>query len=382
MCSETCPALASCFLDLPRKDKEAVETRNAESGSLLRSSSNCEFEFGISAGGLEHVSSSADELFANGVILPFRIQSESLAAKRASRSEAEAAAHPPFLISVPRPPPWDDDDDDKKIERTEEMALIPSGSGSDQGKLQSWSFWGIRRSTSLNSDKGCTRKSSIFPSRLLSRSKSTGSVLGLRRSSSHRRQASSIPKPPNSSPASSVAAKRASEAAAPLPFLTPLPSPTPCCDDDSKIDRTEENAKAPSRSGSDQEKLHSWSFWGFRRSTSLNSGDRCTSKSSVIQSQLLSKSKSTGSVLAPRRSSSHGRQASHIPKPSSSSSTSHSYPWLQRAPPKKNHWLGAPHGSTVRVSPVLNLPTLCISKGAASIFSLGCFTVKEQKSKT
>ncbi|XP_030535174.1 uncharacterized protein LOC115744205 isoform X1 [Rhodamnia argentea] len=379
MCSETCPALASSFLDLPQRDKEAVGMLNAESGSSLHSSSDCEFEFGISTGGLEHMSSAADELFANGVILPFQIQPESLAAKGASKSEAGAAVHLPFLISIPRPPTWDDDDGKK----TEEIALIRSGSGSgsDREKVQSWSFWGIRRSTSLNSDKGCTRKSSSFPSQLLSRSKSTSSVLGLRRSSSHRRQASSIPKPLNSSSASSVTAKRASEAAAPLPFLTPLPSPTTCCDDDKKIERTEENAFAPSRSGSDQEKLQSWSFWGFRRSTSLNSGDLCTSKSSVIQSQLLSKSKSTGSVPAPRRSSSLGRKASHIPKPSYSSSTSHSYPWLQKAPSKKNHGLGASHGSTVRVSPVLNLPTLCISKGAANVFSLGCFAVKEQKNK-
>ncbi|XP_048137015.1 uncharacterized protein LOC115744205 isoform X2 [Rhodamnia argentea] len=262
MCSETCPALASSFLDLPQRDKEAVGMLNAESGSSLHSSSDCEFEFGISTGGLEHMSSAADELFANGVILPFQIQPESLAAKGASKSEAGAAVHLPFLISIPRPPTWDDDDDDDK-----------------------------------------------------------------------------------------------------------------------KIERTEENAFAPSRSGSDQEKLQSWSFWGFRRSTSLNSGDLCTSKSSVIQSQLLSKSKSTGSVPAPRRSSSLGRKASHIPKPSYSSSTSHSYPWLQKAPSKKNHGLGASHGSTVRVSPVLNLPTLCISKGAANVFSLGCFAVKEQKNK-
>ncbi|XP_030455632.1 uncharacterized protein LOC115676778 [Syzygium oleosum] len=382
MCSETCVTRALSFLDLPRKGKEGVEIQNAESGSSFRSSSNREFEFGIGDGGLEHASSSADELFANGMILPFQIQSESLAAKRVPRSEAEAAGPLPFLISIPSPPTWDDDDDDdKKAERTEKIALIPSRSGSDQEKVQSWSFWGFRRSTSLGSDNCSTKKGSVFPSQLLSRSRSTGS--------SHRRQASRIPKPPHlpsshSSSMSSLAAKRASksesEAAAPLPFLTPLPSPTTCGGDDKKIERTEEIASTPSRSASDQEKLQSWSFWGIRRSTSLNSGDRCTSKSSVFPSQLLSRSKSTGWVPAPRRSSSHRRQASHIPKPSHSSSTttSHSYPWLQKTPSKKNHGLGASHGSTVQVSPVLNLPTACISQGAANLFCLGCFTVKEK----
>lgn len=377
MCSETCPTRTLSFLDLPRKDKEAVERQNAGLGSSSRSNSNREFEFGISAGGLEHTSSSADELFANGMILPFRIQSGSLAAKRASRSEAKAAVALPFLISIPSPP-TQDNRNDKNREKTEEIALIPSRSGSDQEKLQSWSFWGFRRSTSLDTDNCCTKKRSIFPSQLLSRSKSTGSVPSLRRSSSRRRQASHIPKPLHPSSSHSSPAKRTSksesEAAAPIPFLTPLPSPATCNDDDKKIERTEKVAIAPSRSGSDQGKLRSRSFWGFRRSTSLNSADRSINKNSVFPSQLLSRSKSTGSVPAPRRSSSQRRQASHISKSSYSSSTAHSYPWLQKAPSKKNHGLAPSYGSTIRV---LNLPTSCISKGAASLFCLDCSTVQE-----
>ncbi|KAF8037736.1 hypothetical protein BT93_B0542 [Corymbia citriodora subsp. variegata] len=387
MCSETCSARALSFLDLPRKDKEAVETQIVELGSSSRSNSNREFEFGISAGGLEYTSSSADELFADGMILPFRIQSQSLAVKRASRSEAGAAVPFPFLISIPSPPTWDDDSGEK-IKRTEENALTPSRSGSDQEKLQSWSFWGFRRSTSLDSDNCCTKKRSVFPSLLLSRSKSTSSVPALRRSSSHRRQSSHIPKPPHPSsshslPTSILAVKRASKSqseagAAPLPFLTPLPSPATCGDAGKKTERTEEIAIAPSRSGSDQEKPWSWSFWGFRRSNSLNSSDRSANRSSIFPSQLLSRSKSTGSVPAPRRSSSHRRQASHSPKPLYSSPASHSYPWLQKAPSKKNHGLAPSYGSVVPVSRVLNLPTSCISKGAAAnLFCLGCFTDRE-----
>ncbi|CAN1265481.1 hypothetical protein LINPERPRIM_LOCUS12257 [Linum perenne] len=131
----------------------------------------------------------------------------------------------------------------------------------------------------------------------------------------------------------------------------------------------------------DQSSKPSKSFWGFKRSTSLNNYDL---KKTLISSlpPLLSRSKSTGSVPVPKKSSQkneihhHRKPIPHSAKSSSSSSsssTSYAYSFPQKPPLKKKN-------STARISPVLNVPA--ISKGTANLFGLGSILIgKEKKSR-
>ncbi|CAN1265479.1 hypothetical protein LINPERPRIM_LOCUS12257 [Linum perenne] len=119
----------------------------------------------------------------------------------------------------------------------------------------------------------------------------------------------------------------------------------------------------------DQSSKPSKSFWGFKRSTSLNNYDL---KKTLISSlpPLLSRSKSTGSVPVPKKSS-QKNEIHHHRKPSSSTSYAYSFP--QKPPLKKKN-------STARISPVLNVPA--ISKGTANLFGLGSILIgKEKKSR-
>ncbi|XVE58795.1 hypothetical protein DITRI_Ditri04bG0197600 [Diplodiscus trichospermus] len=120
-----------------------------------------------------------------------------------------------------------------------------------------------------------------------------------------------------------------------------------------------------------EEKPQSKSFWGFKRSSSLN----CDIKKSLICSlPLLSRSNSTGSVSNPKRSSSSSKVTKSSSSSLSSSSCSsgcNSYQFPKKPPLKKNH--GNSYGNGVRISPVLNVPPPYISKGTASLFGLGSF---------
>ncbi|XP_022735401.1 uncharacterized protein LOC111288680 [Durio zibethinus] len=127
-----------------------------------------------------------------------------------------------------------------------------------------------------------------------------------------------------------------------------------------------------------EEKPRSKSFWGFKRSSSLN----CGIKNSLICSlPLLSRSNSTGSVPDPKRSSikdsnKHSSQKlSFISKTKSSSSSCcsscNAYQFPHKPHLKKS--LGNSYGYGVRINPVLNVPTPYISKGTANLFGLGSF---------
>ncbi|GMI99526.1 hypothetical protein like AT1G48780 [Hibiscus trionum] len=107
-----------------------------------------------------------------------------------------------------------------------------------------------------------------------------------------------------------------------------------------------------------EEKPQSKSFWGFKRSSSLN----CDKKKSLICSiPLLYRSNSTGSVANPKRSSI---------KDSNKHSNSNVYQFPQKPPLKKNNGNHA-YGNSVRISPVLNVPLPYISKGTVNLFGLG-----------
>lgn len=132
----------------------------------------------------------------------------------------------------------------------------------------------------------------------------------------------------------------------------------------------------------EDQKKKSKSFWQFKRSSSLNSGNSYAR--SLCPIPLLSRSNSAGSATSSKRSSStkesHSLNKQHAPKSSlvssstkqSQLSSSNSY---QKPPLKKNGYGGntnygssSSHGNGVRINPVLNVPSANLF-GLGSIFS-------------
>ncbi|KAK8470489.1 hypothetical protein PHAVU_004G156066 [Phaseolus vulgaris] len=150
---------------------------------------------------------------------------------------------------------------------------------------------------------------------------------------------------------------------------TKLP-PRPCVDKVKKETIRELIDVAPDH----EKKPLSKSFWGFNRSKSLN---RDTKKNMVCSIPLLSRSNSTGSVPNPKKVSSNKHK---------SSSSSYSYSALNMYPMQKSasgKGYGGYYPNGLRINPVLNVPTPCVSKGSANLFSLGSFlrVGKVKKSK-
>lgn len=118
-------------------------------------------------------------------------------------------------------------------------------------------------------------------------------------------------------------------------------------------------------SSNNTKKHHSKSFWGFSRSKSLNCD---TNKNLSFSSPLLHRSNSTGSA----KKSSSSKQTSTTRGKSSSlhscSSTLNLYP-MQKSNSGKSY--GGSYGNGHWISPVLNVPTPCVSKGSASFFRFG-----------
>ncbi|XP_027343232.1 uncharacterized protein LOC113855801 [Abrus precatorius] len=162
------------------------------------------------------------------------------------------------------------------------------------------------------------------------------------------------------------------------PSYTRLP-PLPCPSSVDKMKKERIREVANVNSGSYEQKTQFSSFWGFSRSKSLN----CDIKKSLMcSSPPLSRSNSTGSVPTPKRMSSNKHPSAAKPLSSSSSSCSslNFYP-VQKSPSGKCY--GGSYANGVRISPVLNLPTPCISKGSVNLFGLGSFlrVGKAKKSK-
>ncbi|KAJ7970363.1 Membrane-associated kinase regulator [Quillaja saponaria] len=164
----------------------------------------------------------------------------------------------------------------------------------------------------------------------------------------------------------------------PLPSLPPRPG-------SSSIDKMKKESIKEAMDvncGCDR-KSQSKSFWGFKRSKSLN----CDTKmSSIFSLPILSRSNSTGSVPNTKRTSLkdayHRHNSQKQPSVAKSSSSSFNlYPVLQKPPLNKS--FGGSYGNGVRISPVLHVQPPCISKGTANFFGLGSFLRggKEKKNK-
>ncbi|KAG4991989.1 hypothetical protein HKD37_09G026002 [Glycine soja] len=153
--------------------------------------------------------------------------------------------------------------------------------------------------------------------------------------------------------------------------------PRPCASSVDKVKK--ETIRELLDVNSDNEKKpHSKSFWGFNRSKSLNCD---TKKNLVCSSPLLSRSNSTGSVSNPKRVSSNKHPSAAKSSSSSYSfSTLNMYP-MQKSPSGKSYGESYPNG--LRINPVLNVPTPCVSKGSANLLGLGSFlrVGKVKKSK-
>ncbi|KAM7266772.1 hypothetical protein ACFE04_008938 [Oxalis oulophora] len=169
MCSDTSPRI-SFSNDLPQIcDNPQMQIPRRRDTSLL--DSNSDFEFVIShSTNFHQQSSSADELFAYGMILPVQGRKNSDATLK--NDEQGANKSPPPLCSLPPSCP-------KKIEKSsstkanivnEEKANIV-----DEEKANK-SFWKFKRSNSLKCDVVNSKKSIMSSFPILSRSHSTGSA--------------------------------------------------------------------------------------------------------------------------------------------------------------------------------------------------------------
>ncbi|CAL1370037.1 unnamed protein product [Linum trigynum] len=193
MCSETAPRLS--FSRDPaddnesptpeqqqwRRDANLLDHYSNPTTATLTPTADQPFEFSVSSNsGDQYSSSSADELFADGIILPFHRRHTTSSATTfncsAAHRRAQSFDHPKLPPLAPLPPP------SKKsaapAPESEDQSRASSDHNQHQNQLQpsssSKSFWGFKRSSSLNCDLKKTLICSLPP--LLARSNSTGSV--------------------------------------------------------------------------------------------------------------------------------------------------------------------------------------------------------------
>lgn len=146
----------------------AASEEEEEQQHPLRSNSNIEFDFCVRES-FELESSSADELFSDGKILPAEIKKKTTTASSASPGHQ-------VLDQPPLPPPPqarglpDDGDDNNNNNNDKNKSLKKYNEGDD--KQSSKSFWRFKRSSSCGNGYG----RSLCPLPLLSRSNSTGSA--------------------------------------------------------------------------------------------------------------------------------------------------------------------------------------------------------------
>lgn len=162
MCSETSPPRLSFSNDLPVSPVNHhvdFTRRDTSLMTMMDSNPEFEFEFSITRNSLHSESSSADELFSNGVILPIQIQNQPTTKKHTLGGE------PPYIRFPPRPC-------SSPVEKAKKHSTREPNSRS---------FWEFGRSTSLNCDR---KKSLSSSSSSLPRSNSAGSATNPNRTNS------------------------------------------------------------------------------------------------------------------------------------------------------------------------------------------------------
>ncbi|XP_010094733.2 uncharacterized protein LOC21402858 [Morus notabilis] len=166
MCSETSPPRLSFSSDLGQTDVRPLQDHRRRDTSLL--DMNCDFEFSISSCS-QHESSSADELFSHGIILPIRPRervNSNFAPSKETKQERDQNSLPPLPNYA---------ENSKRETHKETTVVCPDHLVGQTNKPQSKSFWGsFKRSSSLNCENKRTSLLCSLP--LLSRSNSTGSV--------------------------------------------------------------------------------------------------------------------------------------------------------------------------------------------------------------
>ncbi|XWS47614.1 hypothetical protein CRYUN_Cryun14cG0167300 [Craigia yunnanensis] len=177
LCSEnssTSPRISFSH-DLCHFDVVPVEQRPLRSKSSGLNSS-IDFDFCIRES-FEQESSSADELFSDGKILPTEIKKKYVPAKQTDQSSPP----PPFPRSNSVPDGANINENLKKgISKENKITRDETGDEVDE-KQSSKSFWGFKRSSSWNCGSGYGR--SLCPLPLLSRSNSTGSTPNVKQAS-------------------------------------------------------------------------------------------------------------------------------------------------------------------------------------------------------
>lgn len=138
----------------------------------LLDSSNSDFEFHISNNFDPGDSSPADEIFADGMILPFHVTAASAVPKRLYKYEL-----PPITSSL-SPSPLSPQPLPTKHSEKETNGRASGANSDSEAEKSSKSFWSFKRSSSLNCD---IKKSLICSFPRLTRSNSTGSVTNSKR---------------------------------------------------------------------------------------------------------------------------------------------------------------------------------------------------------
>ncbi|XP_050235895.1 uncharacterized protein LOC126685931 [Mercurialis annua] len=186
MCSETSPRL-SFSNDLSQEDEIPVDRRDK---FLLESDSD--FEFSICSS-VHHHSSLADDLFAHGMI---KVPETKLSSDRPINQIHRFNQLPPLPSSSESSPATNGTISKKEIRvldsESEEIKIQPSNNTT--------SFWGFKRSSSVN----CDIKKSLCSLPLLLRSNSTGSSLPNNPKQKQSKKSSGLPSPPSPAAGSSA----------------------------------------------------------------------------------------------------------------------------------------------------------------------------------
>lgn len=183
ICSENCGVSMSPRIsfshDFSQSDVIPVEKHPLRSNSSGLNSS-IDFDFCVHES-LELESSSADELFSHGVLLPTQIKNNNINNNAILKPKSQLAPPPPQPQPQLPPPPKAICDNasstTRKSSKKESHKVGKELNDEVDEKQSSKSFWRFKRSSSCGSGYG----SSLCPLPLLSRSNSTGSSPSVKR---------------------------------------------------------------------------------------------------------------------------------------------------------------------------------------------------------